>query len=123
MSVSICIKCGAKKYLPWQRCKHCKFDPSGDEDALVRSVYLSTGRFEEPDDQTSYIPELSRLAGIIQSGLPIEFDAAELSRLSSQQRNFVSVPWSAAWGAIFRFFLPALLLIAALCLLRFLLKR
>jgi hypothetical protein len=117
MSLSICIKCGTAKRIALRRCSACGFDPSKDEDSQVRSVYLSTGRYEDPADQEYYALQLPQLAASIRSGQPVEFEAAELDRLRDQKRLVESVPLRAVWGAVFRLFLPGLLLIAGIWLL------
>lgn len=120
MEMAICIRCGAKKKRPYHKCRSCGLDPKGDEAALVRSVYLSTGRYEDPDEAGRYVEELERHAAAIRAGQEVAYDEDELARLRRQKHLVESVPFSAVLGAMFRSFLPGILLLAgilALCLL------
>jgi hypothetical protein len=123
MSKCICISCGAQKRAPYARCRCCGLDPSTDEASLVKSVYLSTGRFvtgsetdEEEERKAQYAAELDDLARALRSGKQVNYDPDELARLSAQYRLMKSVPRRAIWGAVFRTFLPAFALGAVLLL-------
>lgn len=111
---SICLSCGAIKREAWKKCSACSFNPSADADAMVKSVYLSTGRFQEAEDIKAYEKELDVLASKLRNKESIEFDEEELARLSQQRADVLSVPPSAAWKVLFRFFLPSLIFIAVL---------
>lgn len=116
----ICIRCGEEKKQPWQKCPRCGFDPSTDEAGLVKSVYLSTGRYEDPDDQSRYEIELRRIAEAIKNGRNVEYDAAELERLRQQEQ---AVEHFSPWGPLFRLFLPAILFIGALVVVYLVLRQ
>ncbi len=114
MTDAICIRCGSRKRAPWRRCRRCGLDPSGDPEALVRSVYLSTARFDAPDDRRAWGAALDAVGARIEAGTPPEFDAGELRRLRAQRDAVRRAPASAVWGAVFRLFLPALVFLATL---------
>jgi hypothetical protein len=114
MAEAICLRCGSAKGKPWETCTRCRFDPTRDEDSLVRSAYLSVGRFDDPAEQERYRVELDRVGGEIQRGLEPAFAEAELARLARQRKEIEAISPSAVWGAVARLFLPAAVLIAAL---------
>lgn len=91
MERAICISCGTSKRLPWKICRECKFDPSLHDIDLVKSVYLSTGRYEEEEDKASYNFRLNQYAETIRNGGSIAFDAGELRRLEKQRKLVGSV--------------------------------
>jgi hypothetical protein len=118
---SICIRCGAAKKLPWNKCRRCSFLPKDDD--LVKSVYCSIGRFDEPDDAADYEKELEEMSSALARGEPIVYDEAELERLREQRRLVGSVRGPDLLLALFRIFLPAILFIAVMLLLIMLFKK
>lgn len=111
MARAICVRCGYAKSKPWRKCRHCGLDPTQDDEALVRSVYLSTGRYDTEEDQRAYEEELDAVGRAIRSGGSVTYDSAELERLRGQRRAVENyAPWSVVW----RLFLPAGLLIGGL---------
>jgi hypothetical protein len=114
MSDAVCIRCGNRKRAPWRRCRRCGLDPTGDPEALVRSVYLSTGRFDAPDAKRSWSAALDAIADGIEAGSAPDFDEAELRRLRAQRDAVRSVAPSAVWGAVLRLFLPGIVFLAIL---------
>jgi type VI protein secretion system component VasF len=80
----------------------------------VRSVYLSTGRFESPHRRAVYRAELAKTRQQIEDGQAPRFDEEELERLRQQRRLVAAVPGRAVLGALVRLFLPALLFLGAL---------
>ncbi len=122
MAKAICLRCGGAKRRPWQTCRRCGFTPETDPEDLIKSVYLSVGRFDDADRSTVYEAELEALAGVIRAGQPLEFDPEELARLREQKRVVESIPMAAVWGAVFRFLLPGFALLAVLVLIALLLR-
>ena len=114
METAICIRCGAKKKRPYHKCRSCGLDPKDDEAALVKSVYLSTGRCDDPDEAARYVEELQQHAAALRAGQEVEYDEHELRRLRRQKHLVESVPMSAVLATLFRFFLPAILLLAGM---------
>ncbi len=114
MTDAVCIRCGSRKRTPWRRCRRCGLDPSGDPETLVRSVYLSTARFEAPDERRAWAATLDAVAARIEAGTPPEFGDGELRRLRAQRDAVRRVPASAVWRAVLRLFLPALVFLAIL---------
>jgi hypothetical protein len=86
----------------------------GNEDDLVKSVYLSLGRIDDPERRKEYERELERVAEGIKNGEQPAFDSAELERLRKQKAIIESVPASSVWKAVLRFFLPGVGLLALL---------
>ncbi|HVU01153.1 MAG TPA: hypothetical protein VHE30_05350 [Polyangiaceae bacterium] len=113
MANAICIQCGSRKRAASHRCRNCGFQP-GDDEALLRSVYLSIGRYEEPDAQERYAHELDEVGQQVRSGAPPEFDSTELNRLREQLRAVRSISWFAVLNTLLRIFFPAMLLLALL---------
>lgn len=110
MAEAICINCGHAKGAAFKKCRNCGFAPK-DEDARVRSLYLSTGRFDGVrKGGRGYREELDRIGAAIQAGSAPAFETAELERL----RDELGVPASAVWRYLFRLFLPAIIFIAIL---------
>lgn len=120
--LAICIRCGEQKRMPWQRCSNCGFDPAKSEDSLVKSVYLSTGRFNEQSKKEQYIEDLLKCSRDIKDGGSIEYDPRELFRLRAQKEALNGIPISEAWRSVARLFLPVLLLVPILLII-FLLRR
>lgn len=114
MAKAICVNCGAKKSAPWKPCKACGLDPQGDEELLLRSVYLSLGRFEDETDQERYGQELDKIGRAIAGGEAFLFEPGELTRLRSQLRAFQQIPLSAVLWTLFLWALPGLLIIIGL---------
>jgi hypothetical protein len=110
---ALCMRCGVAKKSPYAQCPACGFEPRNDAD-LVKSVYLSVGRFEDGDDQARYATQLIDLSSALRAGGSVEYVSSELSRLSQQLTQVRSVSPSAAWGTVARLFLPALLFLALL---------
>jgi hypothetical protein len=107
MAEAICIRCGNKKSTPWEKCGRCGYDPSRDEDALVKSVYLSVGRFRESAAKDRYRTNLDQIGEALEAGEQPAFQESELARLKAEKAFVESVRPSAAWAAILRLFLPA----------------
>lgn len=118
---AVCIQCGTKKKEAWYKCRKCGLTPTGKD--LVKSVYCSTGRFQDPDDQDRYEVELEKIANKLKSGKAIKYNDQELERLAHQQKDIGSVPASAVWSAVFRFFVPGVIFLAVLYFLLWMLKR
>lgn len=123
MAEAVCIRCGARKSAPWRVCDRCGYDPTIDDDALLKSVYLSAGRFSEPDKKKRYRSELDRIAVSIEQGKQPTFDEVELLRLKAQKALVGSVPTSVVWRAVLRFFLPAIGLLILLFGLAYLIRK
>jgi hypothetical protein len=117
MAYALCPRCGTSKKRAWAMCRNCGLDPADDEEALVKSVYLSVGRFDDGDDRRRYREELDELGARIRAGESPAFDEAELERLRKQKRLVESVPASAVWGAVFRLFLPVIIVVAVLVII------
>lgn len=107
MAEAICLRCGGSKSTPWEKCERCGYDPGADEEALVKSVYLSTGRFTEARDKVRYRMELDRIGAAIEANEQPIFAESELARLRAQKALIERIPPSAAWNAVLRLFLPA----------------
>lgn len=114
---AVCPRCGTSKNRPWKKCSTCGLDPAQDEEWLVKSVYLSVERFEDGDDRRRYGIELEELAVRMRAGEKPDFDPAVLKKLRKQKRLVERVPASAAWGAVFRLFLPAIIVVIVLLII------
>lgn len=85
MPKAICLRCGQAKRAPWQVCLDCKFDPNGDAESLIKSVYLSAGRFDDNDAIKKYETVLEQFSQKIKNGKEISFDPSDLDRLRLQR--------------------------------------
>lgn len=111
---ALCARCGSAKRRPWRKCGQCGLDPSDDEELLVQSVYLSVERFEDGDERRRYRKELGELAQRMRAGERPVFDEKVLARLRKQRQLVASVPFYAVLGAVFRLFLPVIVVVAIL---------
>jgi hypothetical protein len=115
---ALCIRCGTIKSRIWRPCSTCGFDPRrADEESMLRSVYLSTVRFDEPSEQRRYANELDHISDDIRNGRQINFEPEELRRLLVQKRVAESVRTRDVLWFLARIFAPAVGIIAALWLL------
>ncbi len=62
------------------------------------------------------------MAETIRNGGALTYDSHDLERLRKQYELIASVPRSAVWGALFRFFLPSILFLGGLFLILAVLK-
>jgi hypothetical protein len=111
VALAICIRCGNEKREPWWKCRRCGLDPMKDEETLVKSVYLSTGRYEDGNDQIRYETELLQVAEAIKNGENVGYEEGDLARLRKEKSL---VEQFSPWRAVLRFFLPAILFIGGL---------
>jgi hypothetical protein len=120
MADAICVKCGGPKRQAWSRCRRCAFDPSVDDENLVRSVYLSVGRFDDEVAADAYRRELDSIGAALQAGQTIAFHEDELVRLRAQKATLDSIPVSAVWMTILvKIVLPAVLFIGGLLAVKY----
>jgi len=89
---------------------------------LSKSLFLSKARYEDDEDQTDLERTLEEATVTLRAGGAIQYDPSELQRLSERIREFQSVTGWQVWGAVLRFFLPGVLLLAALFGLLYLLR-
>jgi hypothetical protein len=110
---ALCLNCGTPKRVPSKKCGHCGFEPGTDEQALIKSVYLSTQRFDDDEEEKieRYWKELDRVSASMRAGEPPSFDPTEMARLRAQLKLYQSVPMSSVWGAVFRLFRPVIIAI------------
>jgi hypothetical protein len=104
MPEAVCIVCGEGKSSPWKVCKSCRFDPKTSSDALVKSVYLSTGRYDDQTCKDKYRNELSRISEDIRSGFPIIYEKSDVIRLNDQMNSVNTVKWYSPWIVVAEFF-------------------
>ena len=101
---AIYIKCGARKSLPYEKCPNCAFDLQHDREDLVKSVYLSSGRFDSQSDKEKYSGELNSYSERLRSGLSIEYDQAEIERLDMQLTEIEALDDKSILSYLFQFF-------------------
>jgi predicted amidophosphoribosyltransferase len=111
---AICIRCGAEKAHPYDRCGDCRFEPAPQSDDSARSLYFSEFRFSDRQAMGRWLEELEFIAERLQRGERYEFETAEVQRMYVVAEALASQPSSVAWRALFRFFAPALLFLALL---------
>jgi hypothetical protein len=119
---AVCIACGANKEDAWEPCDQCGLNPESDEGSLIKSVYLSVGRYEDEDDRERYATELLEIANRIRKGDVIEYLPTELARLSEQKKFVDSVTGWHLVLYLLRVFLPGILIVVMLFLMAYFLQ-
>ncbi len=114
MAKAVCVNCEHPKRKPYARCDSCALDPTKHDEALVRSVYLSIGRFADPQKAERYARDLDDIGAAIRRGEAVEYDLHELERLRLQQRMVSSATRRHLCGVLVRFFLPGLVFVLGL---------
>lgn len=102
MVEAICIRCGEGKTYPWKKCSFCGLDPNLNDDLIIKSVYLSEGRFDEEDDRILYREYLKNISLKIKNGQEFIFNKRELDRLRDQRRIIMNIKWYSPWIVVFR---------------------
>lgn len=110
---AICLRCGETKDVPYEQCGRCGYQPTND-DSLVKSVYLSLGRYDTPAEQSKYEHELKQLAKQIREGHEIAFDSEDVIRLQKQKVEVESVSDLGVFRYLTRVFFPGLLFLLIL---------
>jgi hypothetical protein len=110
---AICFKCGEEKAHPYDRCGCCKLTPIKEEEKM-KSLYLSEYRFSDGDRMEKWLEELESVTPRLQRSEPLDYDLEELKRMAVVDAELKAVPASAAWKALFRFFLPGIILLTVL---------
>lgn len=117
---AVCVRCGSEKGAPWKICSSCGFRPEEDSDAMIKSVYLSAGRFEgRTEEQKVWQAELSRLVGERDLVSSYSYDEGEVERLERQMRDIGRIN---PWPTVLRLFLPAIVVISVIVALLIILK-
>ena len=111
---AICLKCGSNKSQPCERCEACSFRPSENSDDLVKSVYLSLGRYDTEEERTRYRAELDTISRQLGAGEEIKFDRAELERLRRQKADVDSTGDWSLFRYLVRLFLPGIVIVLLL---------
>ncbi|HVT88896.1 MAG TPA: hypothetical protein VHD56_08600 [Tepidisphaeraceae bacterium] len=119
MLKAVCISCGTSKSAPWKTCTCCGFNPSTTRNNLIKSIYLSDGRYigRKVEGTPDIQKELFIAQNILKSGQEIEYDEAKLLEIAKFANEFERVPPSAVWGAVFRSFAPGLAFLGIMLLL------
>lgn len=112
--IAYCQRCGTKKQVAISRCKECGYDPRESEDEMLKAVYLSSGRFEDPERSKEYESALSLLGRAIREGELIDYETDDIERLRTQKNLIDSIPASTPWIAVVRLFAPGILSLAVL---------
>lgn len=120
---AICLHCGTTKELPCETCLGCGFLPTDEDDSLLKSVYLSLGRYDTPNEQSGYALELVALAERLRRGEEIEYDGDDLRRLQKQKGEVEHVSYAGVAYLLFRIFIPGLLFLLVLVGVLLILKR
>lgn len=111
---AICLRCGTGKELPYETCIGCGFQPTDEDESLLKSVYLSLGRYDTPEEQSRYKLELIALAEQIRRGEEIEFDGDGLRRLQMQKAELEHLSYAGVTKLLFRILFPGLLFLLVL---------
>lgn len=118
MSLSVCIRCGAIKRRPMDRCPRCGFQPATDEEK-AKSLLLSLDAEIDGEYVGRSKEELLALSQNFPPGGP-EFDPALVARVIAAARQATSIPASRLAIDLVRWIaLPLLVLAAVLLLLHF----
>lgn len=110
---AICLRCGETKDAPDEKCGGCGYHPK-DNESLVKSVYLSIGRYDAPAKQMEYRYELQKLAKQIREGNIVAFDSVEIIRLQKQKIEVETVSDLGGVRYLTKVFLPGFLFLLLL---------
>jgi hypothetical protein len=72
---------------------------------LIKSVYLSVGRFSN-DENPEYQDELDIIAEKIRGGVSIDYNQECMERIGNESKMILSVPWYAPWIVVLKVFGP-----------------
>jgi len=81
---------------------------------LVKSVYLSLGRYDTEEERTRYRAELDTISRQLGAGEEIKFDRAELERLRRQKADVDSTGDWSLFRYLVRLFLPGIVIVLLL---------
>ncbi len=110
MNLAICIRCGAAKRQPAEKCRSCGFRPSSEVDK-AKSLILST-RYELNDQYLGKTDsELSAIGRSVQNGT-FEFDEQEVKRVVEYARQVLTFT-SRDYLDIAKWLLPPVVVVAA----------
>lgn len=104
MPEAVCISCGESKSHPWDVCNSCKFSPGDNLQLLVKSAYLSVGRYEDRRDQDIYRIDLLKIGQGIKSGSDTYFNKSDIDRLTHQLIMVKGVKWYQPWICVGEYF-------------------
>lgn len=93
MTVAVCIRCGAAKGQPINKCATCGFKPHSDEDK-AKSLMLSLDYEIDGEYRGKTKEELQRMAASIQSGQPHDFNAEEVRAIIEYAHQVTAIPAS-----------------------------
>lgn len=101
----------------------CGFRPGEETDDLVKSVYLSVGRYDTEEERTRYRTELEMIASRLREGHGFEFDPTELERLRMQKGHVESISTGSLVRYLLRVFLPGIIFLLILIGVLYALKK
>ncbi len=101
----------SKEIASVRKCPDCAFDPQQDREDLVKSVYLSSGRFDSQSNKEKYEEQLNSYSVRLRSGLSVEYDQAEIERLDAQLTEVEMFDENLILKYLFRVFFPGILLL------------
>ena len=91
MTLSVCIKCGALKKRPIQKCPNCHFMPQSNDDK-AKSLVLSSAYEIDGSYCGKSINELKSIAKDIQEGKPYLFNGDEISNVITYAQKVMNIP-------------------------------
>lgn len=101
MGLAVCINCGSLKTFPVEVCTPCEFRPDSIEDR-VKSIILST---EDIGDLIG--KSKAELIAPLVANHTYAFDEAQVKTLAAAMEESLARPFSSLLFEMFRFFLPA----------------
>jgi hypothetical protein len=111
--VTICEKCGKARDHIEARCPACEFHPKTVRELAIAT--LLTSQFEAGEESFGTHPEtLETLARDIRAGNHPVLNEEELLTHERAVAAFIQITPMSVYGTLFRFFLPAILIIALL---------
>ena len=111
---AVCIRCGVEKPSPYEKCDHCQLDPREDQDDLVKSVYMSSERFDSAAARRDYDNKLHIYAQRIGTGVNIDYDPREIERLRMQLAEVESIDDRSLMRYLWNAFFPGILFVVIL---------
>jgi hypothetical protein len=116
---AICIRCGTTKRRAKTACGHCGFRPTSDID-VARSIYLSSERFFAAEPHPAWEAQMQEAQQRLRAAEPVWYDEGTLQEILATKALVRSVPWWSPVGALLKLWIPIVVVIAALLLVRWL---
>ena|SRR6266436_5413135 len=121
VSLAICIRCGALKKSPIQKCPSCGFQPQTDEDK-AKSLILSLNYEIDGEYRGKTKEELLAIAQQIRDGKPYEFDPQEVAAVIEYAKRVQAIPRRILLSDLLKWIGPVVLILIVVFVLLWMTK-